>query len=155
MKVSFSRSGAAGRAARRLCLALLALCPLCACAEGPNPLPHVLWTENAPFPDIPYDYRAGTYVVECMHGYYTGKRIDGSGLKHIHERDGPLPDPQGNGKIHTRYALWPDWDISPKGLLESESYFWGYTFTIRTTKDDIVTDCSATQQLLRRKIVAR
>jgi hypothetical protein len=153
MKASFSQSAAAGSAARGVCLALLAMCLLCACGlEGLNPIPHVLWTENAPFPDIPYDYLARTYVVECMHGYYTGKRIDESGLKHTHGRDDALPDLKGNEKIYTRYALWRDQIFWTP---ESELNFWGYTFTIRTTRDDVVTDCSATQQLLRRQIVAR
>ena len=127
-----------------LVLVILAVCALGACASR-EPLPKVSLVEGRPFPrGIPNDFQAGGYALECEYGYYTGKHIDACDLKQTHGR-GSRPDPDGKGKIHTRYALWRDTSLfAPPGDR------WGYTFTIYTTDDDIVTNCAATQQLLKK-----
>ncbi|MDR2056635.1 MAG: hypothetical protein LBQ10_12335 [Desulfovibrio sp.] len=130
------------RLLRNAALPLAAVCALCACA-GRGPLPKVSLVEDRAFPsDVPDDFQAGGYALECEYGYYTGQRIDMCALKRTH-RGEVRPNPSGEGKIHTRYALWRDMDLfAPPGEA------WGYTFTIHTTDADVVTACSATQQPL-------
>jgi hypothetical protein len=122
----------------------LAACVLCSCAASmKGPLPMVLVTDGKPFPDIPHDYQAGGYALKCAHGYYAEKHIDQCDLKRTHGHDA-RPDPQGRGKVHTRYAMW--WN----GYRTTPEY-WGYTFTIHTRNNGIITNCSVTQQLLEKK----
>ena len=120
-------------------------CALCACALDPpkGPLPRVPLADSKPFPDIPHDFQASGYALKCAHGYYTDKHIDKSELKRAHGNEA-RPDPQGKGKIYTRYAMW--WN----GLTIASEY-WGYTFTIHTTDEGVITECAATQQLLEKK----
>jgi hypothetical protein len=131
------------RLVKNAALILAAVCALCACA-GRGPLPKVALVEGGAFPpDIPNDFQAGSYALECEYGYYTDQHIDMCALKRTHGGE-TRPNPDGKGKIHTRYALWRD-----AGLFAPPGESWGYVFTIHTTDKGVITKCSATQQLLR------
>jgi hypothetical protein len=133
-------------------VAVLALAALCGC--GPTVfIPEV---KDRPFPNVGYIHGGGGVAVMCQRGDFTGEHIEKSigwrytiGLKEEPPRSGP----GGQGKIYTRY-LQDYEDIPPP--VGQEKYgrkgreYWGYTFTIHTTDDGIITRCSATQQFLRR-----
>ena len=121
---------------------VLLVCAFYACAPSSRgPLPHVPLAAGTPFPNIPHDDQAGGYALKCMHGYYAEQQIEKSDLQRTHGNE-LRPNPAGKGKIHTRYAKW--WD----GYVAGE--YWGYTFTIHTRDDGVITNCSATQQLLKK-----
>jgi hypothetical protein len=63
------------------------------------------------------------------------------------------PDPAGKGKILTRYSYdTTEYTTMSKTKVEDTL---GYTFTIHTTDDGIITNCSDTEQFLGRRTLAR
>ncbi|MDR2572814.1 MAG: hypothetical protein LBC94_00475 [Desulfovibrio sp.] len=130
---------------KNVVLVFILACALCACGGGGGPLlPYVPQVETPSFPDVRPDYQAGGYALECEHGFYTGRHIEQSDLFKRTSGTEAFPDPQGKGKIHIRHAMWQD-----LGLLGIWPERWGFTFTVHTTDDGIITKCSATQQLLQ------
>jgi hypothetical protein len=117
---------------------------LVACAPV-DPLPRVPLVENGAFPaGIPLDYQSGGYAINCEYGYYTGKNINEGDLAKTHGSSAQ-PDPAGKGKIYTRYSLTPD-----HSFLAFTDYDWGFTYTIKTDANGIVTECAATQQRVKK-----
>jgi hypothetical protein len=134
---------------------------LCSCAafqEFRRSIPYIPIVKDKPYPSGIGHYSAGGGVaVQCPRGDYTGKHIDEA----LNEREAyssknePVrPAPEGKGKIHTRYVR--DWKYVPPPI-GTEKYGgkgteeeWGYTFTVHTTDDGIITRCSVVKQYLGR-----
>jgi hypothetical protein len=134
---------------------------LCSCAafqEFRRSRPRVPIVKDKPYPSgIGHYGGGGGMAVMCLRGDYTGEHIDEAlekGKAYSSKNEPVRSDLGGKGKIHTRYIR--DWDYFPPPI-GMEKYRdmgtkeeWGYTFTVHTTDDGIITRCSATQQLLRR-----
>ena len=139
-----------------ICLALLAVFLFSSCALLDSPsIPKV---EGKPFPNIGSDSRGAGVAGLCQKGNYVGKHISDTGLIRAYswlKKEPNRPDPAGKGKILTRYMIDQIKIPPPMG---HEKYGhpgwedeWGYTFTVHTTDDGIITRCSATEQFLRRR----
>jgi hypothetical protein len=144
---------------RTVGFAVVLVISLCSCAafrEFRESIPYIPIVKDTPYPSGIGHYSGGGGVAMlCQGGDYIGKHIDEAlkkrkayTLASVPER----PDPEGKGKIHTRYVT--DWEYFPPPLyapsIPGTKEKWGYTFTVHTTDDGIITRCSATRQLLRR-----
>ena len=133
---------------------------LCSCAafrEFSEARPYIPIVKDKPYPSgIRHSSVGEGGAILCQRGDYVGKHITDAlkwteSLKSVPER----PDPEGKGKIHTRYVtsreyIPPPYHDPKISSMEGWDEEWGYTFTVHTTDDGIITRCSATRQLLRR-----
>jgi hypothetical protein len=135
-------------------VAVVVALSLCSCTFGPtSSIPIV---KDKPYPSGIRYSTGGGKALRCQDGDYTGRHVADAfkwtdSLKIVPER----PDPEGKGKIHTRYArdyahIPPPYHDPKISSMEGWEEEWGYTFTVHTTDDGIITRCSATRQLLRR-----
>jgi hypothetical protein len=118
----------------------------CSYYVAPGGLPIPTTPADKPFPRrAPRDSFASVSVWKCLEGKYTGlELIDKSA-------EGRL-NPGGKGKIyefhvvdHVKTPPLPSINFDhPEG-----EEWWGYSFTMYTTDEDIITDCKVTKRFLQ------
>jgi hypothetical protein len=129
---------------KNVVIALSMMCLLCSCS-----LPDIPVVENdGTFPKFYVGTGFGSGMgagtaISCMDGSYIGKRIDET---MTYCRKGKeVPDPEGRGRIHTFYGK----SAFPSSTAPNPSrHVYGYTMTVHTNEDGIITKCSATEQYL-------
>jgi hypothetical protein len=131
---------------RNVTVAFVAVCLICSCAGiFSGPYVPIVKRERGSFPkEVPYTKGRGD-ALSCVEGAFTGKHIDDHALfwrLYGLKNDPPRPDPEGKGKIYTRYVR------DTYRVIDDYESVYGFTFTIHTNEDGIITKCSAIKQYL-------
>ncbi|MCL1889037.1 MAG: hypothetical protein FWF99_00840 [Desulfovibrionaceae bacterium] len=108
-----------------------------------------------------------THIYNCLDGDLVWRHVADLNSKWwegYKDAGSSQPDPDGDGKIYTYYVFNTDFyeevsDHRIKKILEwadqrylsERTELYGYTFTVHTTDDDIVTQCAVTQRYLGEK----
>jgi hypothetical protein len=116
-------------------IALSITCLLCSCSA-----PIIPAVEGKTYPNVPIDW-GWRVAASCRKGSYTGKRIKDMGAYEL-KTEPPRPDPEGRGKVHTLYLK----DTGETDDRSTEIY--GFTYTVHTNEDGIITKCSVARQYL-------